>query len=125
MTPMKRQPTSLMTGSLVFMVLAVILAVLSGDLLLVLAVSSAIGGVMVLSRPSRKPVHVRVAAPRYEVSESRRAVSSERAMMYGSNRTAARSIGVARARSRRASGTLTRPYTVVSDSSLPVIQVLR
>ena len=123
MTPMKRQPSSLLTGTLVFMILAVIMAVLSGDMLLVLAVGSAIAGVMVLSRPSQKSATVHVSVSRYEAAEMRRVAPPERAAVYPSPRSTIRRPSVVAV--RRTLAARNRQYAVASDSSFPVIQVLR
>lgn len=124
MSPMKRQPSGLLTVSVVFIALAALMAVLSGDLLLVLAVGSAIAGIMVLSRPSRVAIAAHTAMSRSEAVESRRSVPSERVVVHPAGRATAKGAAATRLRSRHGSGPQTRPYAVSSDSTFPVIQVL-
>ena len=125
MYSMKRQPSGLLTGSLVFMVLAVVVAVLSGDILLLLAVGSAVAGVMMLSRPSLTRAASHATGGRYEVAEHRRSVQPERVVVHTSGRTFGRSTGRNRPRPRRTASPQNRTYTVIADAALPVIQVLR
>jgi hypothetical protein len=120
---MKRQPSNLVTGTFVLMILAVVMAVLSGDMLLVLAVGSAIAGVMVLSRPSQKNAAVHVAVPRFEAAEMRRVAPPERAAVHRGPRSAIKRQSVVAV--RRTLAARNRQYAVASDSSFPVIQVLR
>ena len=67
-----RRPTPWKTGSLVFLILAMALAVASGDMLLVLAVATAVAGIFLLTtqrgaaavrRPSALPIVEREATP--------------------------------------------------------------
>ena len=126
MYSMKRQPSGLLTGSLVFMVLAVVVAVLSGDILLLLAVGSAVAGVMMLSRPSLTRAASHATAGRYEVAEHRRSVQPERVVVHASGRTFGQVALSQRGRARAARASpQNRTYTVIADAALPVIQVLR
>ncbi len=125
MITMKRQPGGLLTGTLMLMALAVVIAVLSGDLLLLLAVGCAVAGVMVLSRPSRRPAPVHVSAGRHEMVESRRAVLPERVVVHPAGWSTAKSRGAVRLRTGRAAGWQRRPYIAAADTGFPVIQVLR
>jgi len=120
---LKRQPNSLITGSLVFLALAVVMAALSGDVLLVLAVGSAVAGVTVLSRPSRKPVPAQVAISHHDLAETRRSIPTAR-VAHATIRPVSRR-SVTPLRSRRPAGAAHRSYAVAADDTLPVIQVLR
>jgi hypothetical protein len=54
--PEKRTTTGWQAGSIIFLVVAVLLAIFSGDVLLVLAVGSAIAGIGILARQRRGAV---------------------------------------------------------------------
>jgi hypothetical protein len=62
LNPEKRHTHELQAGSIVFLVLALLLAVFSGDMLLVLAVGSAIAGLAVLTRQHGRAKVLRQAA---------------------------------------------------------------
>ncbi|HWE60096.1 MAG TPA: hypothetical protein VHB98_00140 [Chloroflexota bacterium] len=134
MRSQNRRPGTLKLGSAIFLVLALALAMASGDVLLVLAVASAIAGILLLTmrrgtEPARRPAAVpvqdrplaaeRVAAPaRPQRASGRMAVRRHRSASLFRRRVTTSA--------RRAYGAgAADPNVAEAPSQAQVIQVLQ
>lgn len=90
LNPENRHTHGLQAGSIIFLVLALLLAVLSGDMLLVLAVGSAIAGLGMLTQSRDRAKVLRRAAVPQQAYRTSRPVQASRVAASAGQRMAVR-----------------------------------